>query len=120
MPGLRKLALSAVVVASAIGAGTVHAQQAPPDNGKVTFQSGALIKKPKAGPPDVPAPPQAWPRLEAGAVVCRSESDLDRLAARHTGEGGDGPVDCQMIHNTTAIAIVGRHGPGKTEVRLTS
>ncbi len=120
MDRLRKLVLRAACLALPLVTATAQAQQAPPDNGKISFQSGALIKKPKAGPPDVPAPPQAWPRLDAGAVVCRTEADLDRLAARHSGEGADGPVDCQLIHNTTAIAIVSRHGPGKTEVRLTS
>jgi len=120
MPALRTLTVIAATVAGLGLPGMVRAQQAPPDNGKFSFQSGALIKKPKPGLPDVPAPPQAWPRLDAGAIICRSEDDLDRLAARHAGEPSGGPVDCQIVHNTTAIAIVTRHGPGKTEVRLTS
>ncbi|MFL5254490.1 MAG: hypothetical protein ACJ8AI_16640 [Rhodopila sp.] len=120
MPGLRKFVIGAASLAGLWLTAPVQAQQAPPDDGKISFQSSALLKKPKPGLPDVPAPPQAWPRLEAGAVVCRTEGDLDRLAARHAGEPSGGPVDCQLIHNPTAIAIVGRHGPAKTEVRLTS
>lgn len=97
-----------------------QAPEPPPDRGKISFQSGILIKKPKPGPPDVPAPPQAWPRLEPGAVLCRTADDLDRLAARHAGEAAGGPVDCQVIRDITAITILQRVGPGKEEVQLTS
>ena len=120
MPVRSNLLIATACIAICGLANTALAQTPPPDNGKVSFQSGILPKKPKPGPPDVPAPPQAWPRLEPGAVLCKTEDDLDRLAARHTGEGGGGPVDCQVIHIATAIAIVQRLSPAKTEVRLTS
>ena len=120
MSGLRKFALSTAALTGLCVTGAALAQQAPPDNGKISFQSGAVVRKPKPGLPDVPAPRQAWPRLEAGAIVCRSEDDLDRLTARQSGDTSAGPADCQIVHNATAIAIVARHGPGKTEVRLTS
>jgi hypothetical protein len=78
-----------------------------------------LIKKPKPGSPEVKAQPQAWPRLEAGSVLCRSEDDLDRLAARRRGDPSGGPVDCQIMHAATPIAILQRKSPAKTEVRTT-
>jgi hypothetical protein len=78
---------------------------------------GLLLKKPKPGLPDVKAQPLAWPRLDPGAVLCRSEADLARLAARRSGEAVDGPVDCQIIRAATAISIVQRKGPGRAEVR---
>jgi len=86
----------------------------------VKFESGTLPKKPKAGLPDVKPQPQAWPRLDAGAVLCRTETDLDHLAARRHGEAVEGPVDCQVIRAATAISIVQRKGPGRTEVKMSA
>ena len=89
-------------------------------DGNVSFQSTMLRKKPKDGLPDVKAPPQAWPRLDPGATLCRTEDDLDRLAARRSGESVGGPIDCRRINDITAINITQRLGPGKTQVTLTS
>ncbi len=111
-----------VLIAACVGClGSAAAAQTPvTDNSHVSFESGLLLKKPKSGMPDVKAPPQAWPRLDPGARLCRTEYDLDRLAARHNGEDDGGPINCQVIRDPTAIAITQRLGPGKTEVRLTS
>ncbi|HVZ09142.1 hypothetical protein [Rhodopila sp.] len=118
MPAIRRLA---VIAACAAGVALpAWAQTPPPGDSKVSFQSGLIQRKPKAGPPDVPAPPQAWPRLDPGAVLCKTEDDLDRLAARNAGESSGGPVDCRILQNTTAITILNRFGPGKSEVKLTS
>jgi hypothetical protein len=78
-----------------------------------------LLKKPKPGPPDVKAKPLAWPRLDPGAVLCRSEADLARLSANRHGSPGGGPADCRIIAQPTAIQIVTRRGPGRTEVQVT-
>jgi hypothetical protein len=93
--------------------------QQPPSNSNVTFDPGMLgLKKPKAGLPDVRAQPLAWPRLDPGSVLCRTEADLQRLAARRAGEAVDGTVDCQIIRTPTAISIVQREGPGRVEVQI--
>ena len=93
--------------------------KAQPTNSDVTFDPGALgIKKPKPGLPDVRAQPLAWPRLDPGAVLCRTEADLQRLAARRAGEAVDGTIDCQIIRTPTAISIVQRNGPGRVEVQI--
>ena len=95
------------------------AQAQPSSNSDVSFDAGALLlKKPKPGLPDVRAQPLAWPRLDPGAVLCRTEADLERLAARRGGEAVDGPVDCRIIGTPTAISIVQRSGPGKVEVKI--
>lgn len=92
---------------------------AQPSNSDITFDPGALgIKKPKAGLPDVRAQPLAWPRLDPGAVLCRTEADLERLAARRAGQAVDGTIDCQIIRTPTAISIVQRSGPGRVEVQI--
>jgi hypothetical protein len=59
-----------------------------------------------------------WPRLDPGAVLCKSEADLRRLAASRRGEPGD-PPNCQLIRAPTAIQIQQRAGPGRTQVSVT-
>ncbi len=80
---------------------------------------GLLGTKAKPKAPDVKAAPQAWPRLDPGSALCRSEADLGRLAANRAHTEGGGPADCQIIQIPTAVQIVQRQGPGRTEVRLT-
>jgi hypothetical protein len=60
---------------------------AQPSDSNISFSApGLLPKKPPPGLPEVKAQPLAWPRLDPGAVLCRSEADLDRLADRRRGE----------------------------------
>ncbi len=99
----------------------VAARAQPPNDSNIKFDApGFLPKKPKPGPPDVKAQPLAWPRLDPGAVLCRTETDLEKLGARRSGETVDGPIDCQIIRAATAISIVQRKGPGKVEVKTSS
>jgi hypothetical protein len=65
-----------------------------------------------------------WPRLDPGAVLCRTADDL----AQHTSAmqiraaGGVGGAlarpDCRIVTSPTPVDIVTREGPGRTEVRL--
>lgn len=88
-------------------------------NGNAGDLLDILVPKPKQNTLAVIKPqPQAWPRLDPGAVFCVSESDLTRLAARRSGQTVDGPVDCQIIRSATAISIVHREGPGRSEVKI--
>jgi hypothetical protein len=95
------------------------AQLQPPSDSNISF--GGLLEKKKAPAvmPDVAAPPSAWPRLDRGAVLCRTEDDLQRRAEIMRGEQA-GPADCRLISQPTAIQIVQRAGLGRTEVKLTS
>jgi hypothetical protein len=94
------------------------AQLHPPNDSNINL-GGILAKKPTpATVPDVPAPPSAWPRLAPGAILCRSEDDLMRRAAIMRGEQ-QGPADCRPMSQPTAIQIVHRAGPGRTEVQIT-
>jgi hypothetical protein len=89
-----------------------------PSSDPVSFNPGGLLpKKPKPGLPDVKAQPLAWPRLDPGAVLCRTEDDLLRLGARRAGETVEGQIDCQIVRAATAITIVHRDGPGRAEVK---
>jgi hypothetical protein len=93
--------------------------QAPPDgDSHVRLDApGMLERKPRPGLPDVKAQPLTWPRLDRGAVICRSESDLSRLAARRRGEAVDGSLDCQIMRAATGVSILRLQGPGMTEVQ---
>jgi hypothetical protein len=91
---------------------------AQPKDSNISLDAGGLLpKKPKPGLPDVKAQPLAWPRLDPGAVLCRTEADLDKLGARRRGETVEGSIDCQIVRAATAISIVQRAGPGRTEVK---
>lgn len=94
------------------------AASAQPNDSNVSFDApGFLVKKPKPGLPDPKPQPLAWPRLETGSVICRSEADLTRLAQRRAGEAVSGALECQIIRAATAITILQRKGPGRTEVK---
>lgn len=77
-----------------------------------------VVPKPKFDSSTVPSQANAWPRLDPGAVFCKTEADLQRLAASRRGEPGERP-NCQLIHTPTPISIVKRAGLGQTEVTLT-
>ncbi len=62
--------------------------------------------------------PDAWPRLDPGNFLCRTESDVLRLAAFRRKEITERP-NCQIIRTPTPIQIVHRAGPGRTQVSLT-
>jgi len=117
--GLLRLALlAAPLVCVALPA---SAQVPPrPDDSNVNF--GGILRQhaPKdVPPPPVAAPPRAWPRLDPGSVICRSQDDLQRRAALMRGEQV-APPDCQPISQPTAIKILERASPGATEVQITS
>jgi hypothetical protein len=73
----------------------------------------------------LPAPviraPAVWPRLDPGAVFCRTEYDLDRHASNMTARVAGRETqaaDCQIIGQPTGIQIISRQGIGRTQVKL--
>jgi hypothetical protein len=76
-----------------------------------------VMQKPKFDVPTMRLHADAWPRLDPGAVLCKTEADLARLAAIRRGEQVDRP-NCQFIRNPTPILIQHRAGPGRTQVAL--
>ncbi len=64
-----------------------------------------------------------WPRLDPGAVFCRTQHDLRRrgelIAARGSGAGGSGVApDCRVIPAPIAVDVLDRPLPSATQVRL--
>jgi hypothetical protein len=65
-----------------------------------------------------------WPRLDPGAVLCRTANDLAQHASAmqiRAAGGGAGTLarpDCHIVTAPTPVDIVTREGAGQTEVRL--
>ena len=81
----------------------------------------ALVPTKKAPLAPVARAPAVWPRLDPGAVFCRTEYDLDRHASNMTARvaGRDTQAaDCQIIGQPTGIQIISRQGIGRTQVKL--
>lgn len=76
-----------------------------------------------AAPDSLPAVHDPWPRLEAGALLCQTEVALQQhqaaTIARLNGDDAPEPSGCHLVQRMTAVTIVERHGPARTEIRLT-
>jgi hypothetical protein len=74
--------------------------------------------------PTAPAAvPEIWPRLEDGALICKSRDDLVRDqtqiangASARTAEKGP---DCHTIRKQTGIQILDHDGPSRTQIVTT-
>ncbi len=66
--------------------------------------------------------PEPRQRLDAGALLCPTEADLEQhqaaVTARLDGRDAADPVACHQVGAMTAVAVVDRHGPARTEVRM--
>ena len=105
-----------LMIVACLGAFAAPASAQPADSNDLFGGGRPRVRKSKPGLPEVKAQPLAWPRLDPGAVLCRSEADLIRLAQRRSGEVADGPVDCQVVRVAIGVTIVQRKG-GRTEVK---
>jgi hypothetical protein len=64
-----------------------------------------------------------WPRLDPGAIVCRTRDDLrlqaDVIRARSDGTPYVGAApNCRVLGSPVAIDILNRESPAATEVKL--
>lgn len=88
----------------------------------VILDAPGLLGGKKAPPPPTPRPaPLVWPRLDPGAVFCRTEEDLSRHASNMTARvsgGNTETAECRAIAQPTGIQILSREGPGRTQVKL--
>jgi hypothetical protein len=96
----------------------------PPASAQIYLDAPGLMGQKKAAPPPAPrAPPAVWPRLDPGAVLCRTEDDLDRHAANMTARvsgSATQTTNCRIISRPTGIQILSRQGPGRTQVKLSA
>ncbi len=79
----------------------------------------------QAGTPSAPVVvPELWPRLEEGAVMCKSRDDLRKYQTQiATGAGATTTsgqaADCHTIQKQTGIKILDHDGPSRTQVVTT-
>jgi hypothetical protein len=105
----------------AVGFVVVAASIAPVASAQVIFDAPGLLQKKTAAAPPPRTLPAVWPRLDPGAVLCRTPDDLDRHAANMTARVGGGTTysaDCRIIAQPTGIQILNREGLGRTQVKL--
>ena len=122
MPRFLTIAACLGILAAAMPAAAQPNQTPPqpPRDSNAAAEPGPLAnKKPSEGSAPVKEKPVPRVRLDAGSVLCRTEADLARLAARRTGHPVSGNVDCKIIRLATPIIILERKGPGRTEVKTT-
>jgi hypothetical protein len=73
--------------------------------------------------PPIKAAPEPWPRLDPGAMLCRSKDALKQYQEAMATATGDEqppiPADCARVLVPTPISIVQRDGPSRVEVKST-
>ena len=85
-------------------------------------------KLPPSVPPAVstlaPVRGVSGPRLEPGAVLCRTEEDLQHRAqvsqrrADGVADAGNPLEGCRLMAQERGVDIVDRHGMGRTEIKV--
>jgi hypothetical protein len=73
--------------------------------------------------PTTPFLPEIWPRLEEGALICRSRDDLVRYQTQITnGSIAATPAqapDCHTIRKQTGMQILAHDGPSRAQIVTT-
>ena len=73
--------------------------------------------------PTTPSLPEIWPRLEEGALICKSRDDLVRYQTQ-IANAANAPTagqasDCHPIRKRTGIQILDHDGPSRTQIVTT-
>jgi hypothetical protein len=90
---------------------------------QVTYEG--FGKRPHSAAPAAKGPlpkPEPRQRLDAGALLCRTEADLQQhetaINARLDGQEAAEPAGCRPVRNMTPVTVIDRHGPARTQVKL--
>ncbi len=81
-------------------------------------------QKKQAAPklPPIALKPDPRQRLDAGALLCGTEAQLEQheaaVAARLDGREALEPAGCHFVRSLTPVDVVDRHGQARTQVRL--
>ncbi len=87
-------------------------------------QDGVAPSKPPPVPLISPTRGISGPRLEPGAVLCKTEEDLVHRSevARKISDGasdaGDPMVGCTLLNQQRGVEILTRHGLGRVQVKV--
>jgi hypothetical protein len=115
----RGLAISLLLLLGAMA--SAHAQIGRGHGGRQKDQQPTPQQSPA---PTAPAAvPEPWPRLDAGALLCKSRDDLVRYqtqiadgASAATARQASG---CHTIEKQTGIQILDNDGPSRTQIVTT-
>ena len=73
--------------------------------------------------PTTPFLPEIWPRLEEGALICKSRDDLVRYQTQIANGSSittpGQPPDCHTIRKQSGIQILAHDGPSRTQIVTT-
>jgi hypothetical protein len=73
-----------------------------------------------AAPEPPPVAPEPWPRLDIGAILCKSHDDLVAHQMQETPDPNDTAPhrqpNCSIVQKRTGIQILDRDGPSRTHV----
>ena len=79
--------------------------------------------EPSVKPKELEAVREPWPRLEAGALLCKSRDDLvkyqTKIADGATATTAEQSLDCHKLRKQTGIQILDHDGPSRTQVVTT-
>jgi hypothetical protein len=83
-------------------------------------QNNQLQTRHQSPPPTTPFLPEIWPRLEEGALICKSRDDLVRyqtqIANSSSATTPAQEPDCHTIRKQTGIQILAHDGPSRTQI----
>jgi hypothetical protein len=117
--GWRRLALALLLLFGAIA--SAHAQIGGGHGRRQQNQQQTPQQSP--APTETPAVPEIWPRLENGALICKSRDDLVRYQTQIASGASDAAAgqapDCHTIRKRTGIQILAHDGPSRTQIVTT-
>ena len=86
-------------------------------------QSNQQQTRQQSPAPTTPFLPEIWPRLEEGALICKSRDDLVRyqtqIADNSSAKTPAQAPDCHTIRKQTEIQILAHDGPSRTQIVTT-
>ena len=115
----RRLAIALLLFLGAMA--SAHAQIGAGSHGR---RQKNQQETPQQSPaPTTPSLPEIWPRLEDGALLCKSRDDLVRyqtqIANGASATTAGQALDCHNIRKQTGIQILDHDGPSRTQIVTT-
>ena len=116
----KKVCLGLTLIGLAMAPGVASAQMGGGSRHGGHHDAPATAPAPASAPKLAPEPVQ---RLDAGAMLCKTEEALQQhqaaVLARLNGDEGHEPTGaCRIVQSRLAVAVLERHGPSHTEVRV--
>jgi hypothetical protein len=115
------MALGIVTNAHAQGSTAVIGEGGPRDQHRGARQRPGSTATPNEGEMTPKLKQEPVQRLEAGALLCKTEADLQQheaaVQARLNGGEAAEPRGCRLVQAMISVSVVQRHGLNRTEVK---